>query len=230
MRPSTDCLTDVTKALGLAVAIVVLEVLFLLSAVVPSQLKKTLSVGDGLVVLALGEGLVARVAKEVKVEASLGVLKGAEARHAKDFLVFKQWHIEVTNHGVSRHVSLLHVLGLLVVVSGDDLDPVTIRVKDESNVSHAAIGKLLLELVTSIFNSLAGGLDVVDRDTGVAKATMRILVTIVHLIFRVILSAVVGIGRVVAKEVEIKLVIREFELLDKAHSQELIEFSYIGVK
>jgi hypothetical protein len=97
-----DQLTDVAKALGLTVTIVVLEVLVLLGAVVPSQFEQALSVSNGIVVLTLREGLVARVAKEVEVEASLGVLKGAESRHAKDFLVVLQGLLGILDakHGV----------------------------------------------------------------------------------------------------------------------------------
>lgn len=97
-----DQLTDVAKALGLAVTVMVLEVLFLFRAVVPCQLEETLTVSDGLVVLALREGLIARVAEEVEVEASLRVLQGAESRHAEDFLVVLQglFGILDTKHSV----------------------------------------------------------------------------------------------------------------------------------
>ena len=153
----------------------------------------------------------------------------------------------VTNHGVRSDICLLHVLGFLVVVSGNNLDPVTIGVKDEGNVAHTSIGKLLLELVASILDSLAGGLNIVDRDTGVPEATVRLLVTVVYLVVGIILGSVVvsqldetlsvkgalvvrqGLGRIIAEEVEVELVIGELELLDKAHSQELIELSCSGV-
>jgi hypothetical protein len=241
--------TDVSKALGLAVTVMILEVLLLFGAVVPCQLKETLTVSDGVVILALREGLIARVAEEVEVEASLRVLQGAESRHAEDFLVVLQGLFGIFDtkhsvvHGVSSDICLLHVFGFLVIVSGNNFDPVTIGVKNEGNVAHTSIGKLLLELVTSILNSLAGGLDVVDRNTGVAEATVRLLVTVVDLVVGIILGSVVmsqldetlsvkgalvvrqGLRRIIAEEVEVELVIGELELLDKAHSQELIEFS-----
>jgi hypothetical protein len=97
-----EILTDVTKALGLTVTVVVLEVLFLLCAIVPSQLKETFSLSNGIIVLALGERVVARVAKEIEVETSLRVLKGAKPRHAKDFLVVLQGLFSIldTKHSV----------------------------------------------------------------------------------------------------------------------------------
>jgi hypothetical protein len=64
------------KALGLTVAIVVMKALVLLGTIVPCQLKKTLPVAS-VFVLTLRERLIARIAKEVKVEASFAILNGA---------------------------------------------------------------------------------------------------------------------------------------------------------
>ncbi|KAI6760727.1 hypothetical protein HG530_009587 [Fusarium avenaceum] len=140
-----------SKALGLAVAIVVVKALVLLGTIVPCQLEKTLPVAC-ILILPLGERLITRIAKEVKVEASSAILN---------------------------------------VISGNNLNPVTIRVKHKGNVSHAAVTELLLELVTSILDSLAGSLDVVHRNTGVAKAAIGLLVPVVDLVLRIILGTIV---------------------------------------
>jgi hypothetical protein len=69
-------LTNMAKALGLAVAVVVVKALVLLGTIVPCQLEKTLPVAS-ILILTLGERLIAGIAKEVKVEASFTVLNGA---------------------------------------------------------------------------------------------------------------------------------------------------------
>jgi hypothetical protein len=79
-------------------------------------------------------------------------------------------------------------------------------------------------------------------DTSVAKSTVRLGVAIVDLVLCVILSAVVvgkldqpltvpdgvamgqGVWRVVAQEVQVKLVVRELELLDDRHAKVFVEF------
>jgi hypothetical protein len=58
-------------------------------------------------------------------------------------------------------------------------------------VPHATVGQLLLELVAGILDALAGGLDVVDADAGVAEAAVRLLVTGSDGEVGVVLSAVV---------------------------------------
>lgn len=64
------------ETLGLTVTIMVVEALVLLGTIVPCQLEKTLPVAS-ILILTLWEGLITRIAKEVKVEASFGILHGA---------------------------------------------------------------------------------------------------------------------------------------------------------
>lgn len=56
---------------------------------------------------------------------------------------------------------------------------------------HAAVGELLLEGVSGILDTLAGSLDIVDTDTGVTEAAVRLGVAVVDLVVRVILGAVI---------------------------------------
>lgn len=77
-------LTDVTKALGLVVAIVVGKALILLGTVIPSQLQQAFAVACSAV---LRNTLSARVAEEVEVEARIGRFAGPEQRHAQNVLV-----------------------------------------------------------------------------------------------------------------------------------------------
>lgn len=69
------------------------------------------------------------------------------------------------------------------------------------NRSHSPVGEFLLELVSRILDPLARGLDVVDRDTGMAKAFVRVLVAVVDAI------AVVTLGAVVVSELDQALAI-----------------------
>lgn len=61
--------------------------------------------------------------------------------------------------------------------SGNDLDPVSIRVVDKGNVSHPALLGPLLEPDAKLIESLASGLEVVDSNTDVAETSSRLLVT-----------------------------------------------------
>lgn len=88
-------------------------------------------------------------------------------------------------HGVGGHISHFDVLRLSVRVSGNDFDPVAIRVKYKSNVPHSAVRKLLLELVARILEALARRLDIVHADTEVTKTTVRLLIAIVDLVLRI---------------------------------------------
>lgn len=72
------------EALGLRVAVVILEVLVLLGTVVPREFEQALIVARELV---LGEAPLARVAQEVQVELGGGLLDGAEQLHAEHLLV-----------------------------------------------------------------------------------------------------------------------------------------------
>jgi hypothetical protein len=58
-------------------------------------------------------------------------------------------------------------------------------------MSHATVSKLLLELVTGIFNTLACCLDVVDTDARVTEPAVRLFVAVLHRVIGIILSTVV---------------------------------------
>lgn len=121
------------------------------------------------------------------------------------------------------------------------LYPVTIRIQDESNVPHASVRKLLLELVASIFKALASGLEIIYRNTQVTKALVWLRVAIGDLVIWVILGAIIVrqlddalpispvvsmrhcFWAVVRKEVEIKFGVWIRKLVDECHAQELVE-------
>jgi hypothetical protein len=92
----------VAESLRLAVTIMIVEVLVFLGAIVPCQFEKTLPMGNGILILAFRERLIARVSEEVEVEAGLRVLKGSQSRHAKNLLVVLQGLLSIldTKHGV----------------------------------------------------------------------------------------------------------------------------------
>jgi len=145
-------------------------------------------------------------------------------------------------HSVRVSVSLLDILSLLQRLLPDDLHPVAIRVKHKSNVLHPPISKLLLELVASIFKALTSCLKVVNRDTKVAEALVRLCVAICDLVVRVVFGAVVvcelhdtlaicpmvavrnRLWAIVCEEVKIELGVRVWQLIDQLHAQELIKF------
>lgn len=77
-------LTNMAKALGLVVAVVVLESFILFGAVVPGELKQTLAVAC---LLVGRQTLVGRVGEEVQVETRGGSLVLADQRHTKNLLV-----------------------------------------------------------------------------------------------------------------------------------------------
>jgi hypothetical protein len=129
-------------------------------------------------------------------------------------------------------------------------------------VLHATIREFLLEFVSSFFQSLAGGLDIVlvlelatsnrvrpsttkfttyNTDAGVTKATVRLCIAVVDLVLRVVLRPIVvgeldeslSVGymfpvgyrarAIVTQEVQVKLCLGKFCLLDDLHAQELVE-------
>lgn len=94
-------------------------------------------------------------------------------------------------HAICGNVGLLDLGGLLNGLLADDFTPVTIGVKNKGNVSHTAVGKLLLELVACILNALARCLNVVDTDAGVSEATVRLLVAVGDREVGVVLRAIV---------------------------------------
>lgn len=77
-------LTNVAEALGLVVAVVVLESFLLFGAVVPGELKQALAVAR---LLVSRQTLVGRVGEEVQVETRGGGLVLADQRHTKNLLI-----------------------------------------------------------------------------------------------------------------------------------------------
>ena len=126
-------------------------------------------------------------------------------------------------------------------MNADKLHPVAIGVLSKSNVLHTTIGELLLEWVAGIFNSLASGLDVVDGDSDMSEATVRLSVAIDNVVVRVSLSTIVvskfkdtvtvspvtitleGSRTVIGEEIERELVFGEVQLLDLIQAKEFIE-------
>lgn len=123
----------------------------------------------------------------------------------------------------------------------DHFNPVAIRVKHEGDVAHATVCELLLELVTGILQSLTRSLNVVDRNTKVAEAFVRLGVAIVNRVVGVVFGAIVvcelnnsfavcpvigvrdSLGAIVCEKVEIKSGIGLLDVVDLLHAQELVE-------
>ena len=189
--------TDVPEPLWLVIAVVVFERLITLGPVVPRQLQNTLSIGLGVL---RGWIRTVVVAEEIKIELGIWVLARPQQLHTHNLLIEKQRAARTLNtnhsvvHAVSLQVRLLDVLSLLNGLLPNDLNPVSVWVKDESNAAHATIGEFLLELVAGILETGAGGLEVVDGDTGVAKAFVWVLVAVVDLVVLVILGAIIVFG------------------------------------
>jgi hypothetical protein len=82
-------LADVSEALRLVIAIVILEVWILLSAIIPSQFQETFAISCGIDAVGRwsGNGLVTRVAKKVEVEICILILAGSQQGHAENVLV-----------------------------------------------------------------------------------------------------------------------------------------------
>ena len=235
-----------TEALGLSVAIVINRTLLLLGAVVPGQLQQTLPLGDGVLCTFLDSRVGGGISQEVQVKGGILVFRHTQELHAHDLLVELEAGLGRldADHGVVQSVaSGVRGRAHVGVVAADDLDPVAVRVLGESNVLHATVGELLLKGVAGIFDSLASGLDVVDRDGDVAKAAVRFGVSVDHAVVGITLGAVVvgefensvAIGPVavalqgsrstVGEEVEGKLVLGKVQLLDLVQSEEIIEFN-----
>lgn len=67
-------------------------------------------------------------------------------------------------------ISTISQRQLKIVFSGkllilDNLDPVAIRVQEESHVLHSAVRQSLLPVDVQVLKALAGSTDVVDGDT-----------------------------------------------------------------
>lgn len=149
-----------------------------------------------------------------------------------------------SHHAVGARVSLSDALRLLNGLLANDFHPVSIGIQDKGNVPHAPIRQLLLKLVTGILDALAGGLQVVNADAGMAEAAVRLCVAVDDLVLRVVLGAIVvcqlddalavdkrvavrgGTGAVVGEKVQIKLGGGLLNLFDKTHTEELVEFNW----
>lgn len=234
-----------SETLRFHVTVVINRALLLLRAIVPGELQQTLPlrdrVGGTLSLLRVGT----RVAQEVKVESSILVLNGAQQSHSKDFLVVLDASLGAldTEHGVVQAVGGGIGGGAnILIVTADNLDPVSIGILDKRDVTHTALGKLLLEGVSGILQSLAGSFDVVHRDSNVSETAVGLSVTVDHAVVGVILRAMVmgelqdavAVGEVtvtlerlraiVGKEVEGELVLGEVDLVNLVETQVLVEF------
>lgn len=200
------------ETLRLVISVVVREALILLGTVVPGQLEDALAVG--LAITLLRQASDTGVGEEVKVEAVGLVLVLANEGHAEGLLVELEGLLDILDaeHGMVLRWSAIcldreslrgayHAVGsgtglpdfrsLLNRLLANDLNPVSIRVKDEGNVPHASICQLLLEFVTGFLDTLARSLDVVDADAGMAETTVRLLVAIDDGEVGVVLGAIV---------------------------------------
>ena len=125
---------------------------------------------------------------------------------------------------------------------GISITYISVRIKRKSDISHSSIRQFLLELIPSIFDLLARGLDSIYADTNMAKAFARLRIAISNLEVFIILSAIImrelqhaltsgpvrarleTAGRVVGQEVKIEFVVRVFDLVDLFHAQHLVVF------
>lgn len=58
----------------------------------------------------------------------------------------------------------LDFVGVTVLLVLDDLNPVVVRIENESHVLHSSIGETLLPVDIQRFESLAGGVQIVHRN------------------------------------------------------------------
>lgn len=93
-------------------------------------------------------------------------------------------------HAVCRGIGRINLLRLLHWLLANDLHPVLVRIKSESDRSHATVFESLLELVTCIRQSLACSLNVVDGNTHMAES-LRIFVPVVNLEAGIVFGAIV---------------------------------------
>ena len=147
-----------------------------------------------------------------------------------------------TYETVFLHARLLDPFRLLDRILPDDLHPVAVGIQGEGDAPHAAVRQFLLELIPSVFEPLAGRLDVVDADANVSEALARIAVAVGNFEGGVVLRAVVvrqledafavgpvvacggGLGRVIGEEVQVEFVVRKGELVDLFEAEELVVF------
>lgn len=142
-------------SLRLIVAVVVLDAVVLLRAFIVRQFQYALAVSDWIDAISRLLGSLGPVAEEVESEASLLLLRGTLQGHAHNVLVELERLLIVldSDHGVIHAVGgdiRLLALGLIDRVLRNDLDPVIVGVQGESNGTHAAIFKTLLERVAGV--------------------------------------------------------------------------------
>lgn len=231
-----------TETLGLSIAVVVDRALLLLGTIVPGQLQQTFPLRRSATLLNFGVGR--RVAQEIKVKLILWVLTGADQSHAHGFLVEFQASFGIlhTQHGVVQSVATRVGGGAEILIGAtNNLNPVSIGILGEGDVSHTAFRQFFLEGVAGIFNALAGSFNVVNRDSNVTETTVRLCVSVHHTVVGVILSAVIvsqfqnGIaigpvtvtlergGAVICQEVVAELPFRHVDRVDQAQTEELVK-------
>lgn len=233
-----------TETLGLSVAVVVDRAFLLLGAVIPGQLEQTFPLRHSIFATLLNLGIGCGVPQEIQIEFVLWVLNGADQSHAHGFLVELQagFGILHAQHGVVQSIATRVGGGAEILIGAtDDLNPVSIGILSEGDVSHTAFGQFFLEGVAGIFNALAGGFNVVNRDGNVAEATVRLCVSVHHAVVGVVLGAIVvsqfqnGItispvtvtlergGAVIRQEVVAELPFRHVNLVDQGQAKELVK-------
>jgi hypothetical protein len=74
--------------------------------------------------------------------------------------------------GFILHLPYLPVRGALDALVLDHLNPVVVRIQDKGDVAHATVSQALLEGNIGRVKSVAGRLEVIDRDTYRAEKIM----------------------------------------------------------
>lgn len=244
-RRDTVKLTDVAESLRLRITVVVDGALLLLRAVVPCQLEQAFPLCDTVLRTLLDLGVRLGITQEIEIELGIGILNGPDQSHAHGLLVELQAGLGIldTQHGMVQTVGARVSSGREILIGAtDDLHPVAIGVLGKSNVSHTALGQLLLESISGVLDALAGSLDVIDGDGDVAETAVGLGVTIDNAVVGVILGTVIvaelqhriAVGEmavttlqrgraIVGEEVVAELPFGEIELLDDIHTEELVE-------
>jgi hypothetical protein len=133
-------------------------------------------------------------------------------------------------HAVRAGVRVFDTLRLFDWLLADNLNPVAVRVKHESDVAHAPVCQLLLELVAGLLQPLACRLEIIYRYTEMAETFVRFRVAIADLVIWIVFGAVVvcelddalavgpmaavrdGLRAIVCEEVEVELGVRVLDL------------------
>lgn len=179
-------LTNVTESLRVFVAIVIAKAGILLRTVVPGELEKTFAISGPPAFRR--NPLCAWIAKEVKVKSGLFVFHSPHQRHPQSLLIELQGCIGrldadhgmvlsfcasactklrrsgAAYHAIGLWIGVLHSNRIFEGILANDFHPVSIGVKHESNVTHAAICEFLLEFDAGVLQPLAGSLQVIDTE------------------------------------------------------------------